>query len=82
MKSEMTTLAGEIVMLRSHLSDGSNADDVLHAKCTKLEVEREGYLSLLRESDRQLASARRAESDIEASLRRLCPGEGHAHPQL
>ena len=34
----------------------------------KLEVARELYLSRLRESDRQLASARREESEMEASL--------------
>ena len=54
--------------LRAHLSDGPSADDVLRAKCTQVEVERDVYLSRLRESDGQLVAARREESDMEASL--------------
>ena len=61
-KSEITTLAGEIVTLRAHISAGPRADEALRAKCTQLAVEREDCLSRLRESDRQLASARREES--------------------
>ncbi len=51
------------------MGHGSNADDMLRAKCTRLEVEREDCLSRLRESDRQLASARREESEMVEYLR-------------
>ena len=79
-RSEMTALAGEIVTLRAPPSDGSNVDDMLRARCTRLEVEREDCLARLRESDRQLALARREESEMEAYLRNS--GEDHVHPQI
>jgi len=68
MISDMTTLAGEIVTLRAHISNLPSADEALRTKCTQLAVERDDGLSRLRESDRQLASARREESEMEASL--------------
>ena len=69
MKSEITTLAGELVTLRAYMPNGPSADEALSTKCTQLAVEREYCLSRLRESDRQLASARREESEMEAYLR-------------
>ena len=37
--SEMTALAGEIVTLRTHISNGPNADEALRVKCTQLAIE-------------------------------------------
>ena len=69
MKSEIITLAGEFVALRTHVCSGQNVDESLHAKCTQLAIEHENSLSRLRESDRQLASARREQSEMEAYIR-------------
>ena len=58
-KSEMAILAGEIVILRTEISSGPNVDEALRATCTQLATDHENSLSRWRESDRQLASARR-----------------------
>ena len=38
LKSDTTSLAGEIVTLRTHISSGPHFDEALRAKCTQLQL--------------------------------------------
>ena len=47
--------------------NGSSDDDAFRAKCTQLALENESFVSLMRETERQLVLARRGEAEIEIS---------------
>ena len=51
MKSEMTTLAGEIAVLRTRVNSGSSNNDALRAKYTQLALENEGFVSHVWETE-------------------------------
>ncbi len=60
-KADMTTLSNEVIALRGYMSVGSSVDDMLSAKCMRLEQDREDMFSLLGESVKRwlLPSAKR-----------------------
>ena len=69
MKSEMTTLAGEITILRTRAYSGSSDDEALRAKCIQLALKNESFVSQVWETERQLVSAWRDQAEMECSLR-------------
>ncbi len=44
MKSEMMTLAGEIVTLRTHISNGPNVDEALRVNCIQIAIKHQNTL--------------------------------------
>ena len=69
MKTDSMTPSQEVMALRYHTAVGPNADEVLVAKCLKLEKYCDEIRSLLIESDKQLASARREAMDMAISIK-------------
>ena len=70
MKAEMSTLSTEVMMLRYHTAAGSNADDVLTAKAKYIKIEdRDEVVSLSRQSDKRLRSARHEEMELAISIK-------------
>jgi hypothetical protein len=74
----MTALPLEAIVLRPHISVCSSSDDALTANSARLEKDRDEILSLLREFDKQLVSARREEMDMDFH-HELCPGRQQIH---